>query len=62
MNYFNLAAKERIHAVGLVLPSFMHSVNDQIDADIKLVGLREVLSGAPERDKKQLSKPMKFVF
>ena len=40
-DYFNLASKERIHAVGLVLPSFMHSVNPQIDSDIKLVKLLE---------------------
>ncbi|KAI6172815.1 RNA polymerase II-associated factor 1-like protein [Aphelenchoides besseyi] len=35
-DYFNVAAKERIHAVGFVLPSFMGSVNDQIDSDIQL--------------------------
>ncbi|KAI6204645.1 RNA polymerase II-associated factor 1-like protein [Aphelenchoides besseyi] len=35
-DYFNVTAKERIHAVGFVLPSFMSSVNDQIDSDIQL--------------------------
>ncbi|KAI6240812.1 RNA polymerase II-associated factor 1-like protein [Aphelenchoides fujianensis] len=35
-DYFKVNAKERIHAVCLVLPSFMRSVNEQIDSDIRL--------------------------
>lgn len=35
-DYLSQASKERIHAVGLILPSFMYSLNAHIESDLQL--------------------------
>ncbi|CAD5231187.1 unnamed protein product [Bursaphelenchus okinawaensis] len=35
-DYLSAASKDKIHAVGLILPSYMHTINQQIDDDIHL--------------------------